>query len=344
MHESYLILFFTEMNKSFQNKWCILHSYETLPHYSKSDVDMAFSGTNVADLESLLVRVAKKTGWSIYQKLWYDVKNCYYYVLKENDSEVYLALDFLMDNDGIGRYGFTTKILTQDCVMYNSLFPVPNPEVAFCYKLVKRIEKQRSLEEDKEYLISQYSNSDALKVNEFLKGQFSAEGSRMIVEYLQESRSLTKKDLSFLKLQRKRNTSSVVSSLKYIQWETIRTCNRMLYPRGMQITVPPLKEKDLNLFLNLLNKKVDILFRFVDYSKSNSFWSSFSAMSGSTLLIIENHNFVGKNAIKYNWFASYSLSPSELKNVEGNVQKLSEVYYQAIIKVLPLKLPKKLMV
>ena len=100
-HESFLVPFFKEMNTEFQDKWCVLHSYETLPYYSESDVDMAFSGTNIDALELLIKRMAKATEWVLLQKLWYDVQKCYYYVLRHAESGTLLAIDFLIDNDGI---------------------------------------------------------------------------------------------------------------------------------------------------------------------------------------------------------------------------------------------------
>jgi len=65
------------MNIDFKDQWCVLHSYDSLPYFSESDVDMAFSGTDTHKLEKLVINVAEKTGWQLYQKLWYDVKKCF---------------------------------------------------------------------------------------------------------------------------------------------------------------------------------------------------------------------------------------------------------------------------
>lgn len=344
MHESYLTVFFEQMNNKFTNEWCVLHSYETLPHYSESDVDMAFSGRDIDGLESLIVKVAKSTGWSLYQKLWYDVETCFYYVLKRKDSNVFLALDFLMDNDGIGRYGFTTKILTNESILFNNLIPIPNPEVAFCYKLVKRIEKQRSLIEDKEYILEQYTNSDPHKIDDFLIEQFGKSGSKLVNEYLKGNSELTKENIDSLKKERKKLTSNLLSSTKYAYWETIRFCNRILYPRGLQITIPSLKEDELKLFVDLLGKRVDILFRFIKFSENRSSKATFFAMAGSTLLINKREDFKGYNAIRYNWFSMFSIKESELNTAEGNVHELVNIYYKVLLQVLHLKLPKKYIV
>lgn len=344
MHESFLTFFFEQMNYNFKDNWCILHSYETLPHYSKSDVDMAFSGRDIDALETLIIDVAKNTGWSLYQKLWYDVKTCFYYVLKKNDSDVFLALDFLMDNDGIGRYGFTTKLLTNECISFKKLFPIPNPEVAFCYKLVKRIEKQRSLVEDRKYILDQYANSDHRKISKFLIEQFGETGSKLINEYLEGTKKLSIEDLDILKKKRKNLTSNLSLSIKYVYWETFRFFNRIVYPRGLRLTVPSLKDNEQKLFIDLLGKRVDILFRFIKFSQSKSSRATFFAMAGSTLLVCEQENFRGKNAIRYNWFSTLSLNTSELNGAKIDIQQLVDIYYKAILQVLHLKLPKKYIV
>ena len=342
MHESYLTVFFEQMNIKFLNEWCILHSFENLPKFSESDVDMAFSGTDVSGLEALIVDVANKTGWSLFQKLWYDVETCYYYVLKKNDSDVLLALDFLMDNNGIGRYGFNTKMLTRDNVLYNELFPIPNPEVAFCYKLIKRIEKKRSLDEDKEYLMSQYSISNSNRINIFLKQQFGQSGKELIDDYLSDKINLDKESLALLVKKRKQHTSNILSSIRYFYWETKRTINRIFYPCGIHITIPVLNDFEQKIFVEALGEKVDILFRFVKLNKENSLKTNFISMSGSTLVINSKLNFNGKKAIKYQWFKSLSIKPSELNIKEKNIEMLVDTYYDFILQSLSLRMHRKI--
>ena len=70
IHRSYLDPFFREMESHFKGNWCVLHSYEQLPGYSESDVDMAFSDNRFELLENLIHRVGQETGWTVYQKLW----------------------------------------------------------------------------------------------------------------------------------------------------------------------------------------------------------------------------------------------------------------------------------
>ena len=170
------------MSLKYKNSWCVLHSYETLPFFSHSDVDMAFSDSDIKGLENLIYDVALNNGWQVLQKLWYDIETCYYYILKDKNSEVYLALDFLIDNKGLGRYGFKTSILTDACRVIKTNIPVPNHEVAFTYKFVKHLVKKRELNDDSEYMDYHYSNSDKDHLIRHLKSQFGAKSLGLITK------------------------------------------------------------------------------------------------------------------------------------------------------------------
>ena len=339
IHESYLVPFFQEMNTTFPGNWCVLHSYETLPFYSESDVDMAFSGNDLTLLESVIKKVANKNGWRIYQRLWYDVQYCYYYVLQHVAEETFLAIDFLIDNDGIGKYGFKTNILTTDCLMVKNLFPIPNPEVAFCYKLTKRIVKQRSLEEDRSYLVEQYKASNPANISAFLTGQYGSKGNGLIERYLtQDNFSPTANDIRFLKEQRAKQGHY----LKYCFWETKRILDRILSPSGMIINVPDLANEDLKLFCELLEKKVDILFRFVRLNKTNSAKVRIKGLVGSTLVICPKKRFDHKKALRFHWIPLNTLGVNKINpQSPDTIEAIVDQYFVAILKALSIQIEKK---
>lgn len=333
MHESYLTVFFEEMNRNFPNEWCVLHSYETLPQYSASDVDMAFSGTNVSSLEILIVEVGNKTGWQLYQKLWYDVETCFYYVLKQTDADVFLALDFLIDNKGIGRYGFKTSMLTNQCVMTPNTFPVPNPEVAFSYKLIKRIVKKRSLTEDKPYLMQQYAKSNGAKIQEFLEGQFGIRGSSLIKEFLTaKENTLTSKEIAYVNTERKRLGSNFKNKLSYVSWQLKRIVNRVFYPSGMILYTPPLNTDELALLTHELETRVGILFRFTRSNPARSYKINFTSFVGSTLVLCPLRHHKQQKAIQYTWFSKKSLDV----DLEGkhDIKVMADLYYTSILQTL----------
>ncbi len=279
IHQSFLEPFFQEMNKLFDQQWCVLHSYETLPNYSESDVDMAFSGKDITLLEKLILNTAKASGWTLYQRLWYDAEQSLYYVLKSNEDDFELAIDFLIDRFAVGQYAFETTLLTENCERWNDIIPIPNSSVAFSYKLVKRIVKHRDLEKDNEYLLSHYEQGNSQRIREILTGQFGKEGLSLLENYLEKKDfAISKEDREKLKRFKKRKRSLRA------YWETQRIFNRLSKPCGMILSLP-LQEEESELFVEKLRLKVGLLFRFVRYQKSATFFDKFKCLIGSTLLI-----------------------------------------------------------
>lgn len=344
MHESFLTVFFEQMNDNFKNKWCVLHSYETLPYYSESDVDMAFSGTDIYALEKLILAVANLTGWCLYQKLWYDVETCFYYVLKQNGSNVFLALDFLMDNNGLGKYGFKTSVLTSECIMTSNKFPIPNPEVAFSYKLVKRIVKKRSLLADKNYLMEQYSLSDSNKLDLFLTNQFGNLGNEMITKFLTiKEHMLAKTDIHYLNNNRRKLTANFQNEVRILLWQIRRVFDRIFHPSGMIIYVPELKEEQLELFKNEMSDRLDILFRFIIVNPANSLKVNLTSFVGSTLVICPLKKNSKKKSINYNWFSRKRLDMKlDGFDNENTIKLMADSYSDSILEVLSKRLSNRI--
>ncbi len=333
-HESYLVPFFKAMNIHFPEQWCVLHSYETLPFFSASDVDMAFSGDNIKSLEVVITEVAQENDWEVFQKFWYDLQSCYYYVLKQKETDIFLALDFLIDNQGIGAYGFKTTILTQGALQIKGLIPIPNHEVAFCYKLIKRIVKKRSLKEDKSYLLRHYNSADVKKIDSILVGNLGEQGKNTVINYITtEGAALGLNEIQGLNdiLKRKKKKFSKSFNRKY--WQFKRVIYRVLYPSGMIIQIPEMSEKELDLFINSLSNKVGLLFRFIKLNNSNSLIKSFKGFCGSTLVINPQINFNYKKAILYGWSKNKEVQfENNLKM--NNIQEMVDLYYASILKTL----------
>lgn len=336
-HKSFLIPFFKEMNNMYPEKWCVLHSYESLPYYSKSDVDMAFSGTNINDLEKLIVETAKKSGWKIYQKLWYDSKQCFYYVLKNSSTDVLLAIDFLIDNNGIGKYGFKTSILTNRCDTFNEIVKIPNSEVAFSYKFVKRIVKRIPIIADEKYLLDHYHASEHKIVDKIMQEQFGNFGVDILKEHFKNKNFLLdNKEIDMLnKIKKDRFNKSIIKPIQKLYWESSRFLNRISHPCGIVINVPKLPENDLNRLRDILNEKLSIMFRFVKINRSSSIKNNIKALIGSTLMITPVNNFNKNSAIQKHWLASKYISLDDIKeNDWDNIEKISQIYYIKILETL----------
>jgi hypothetical protein len=334
-HESYLREFFIKMNKYFNSNWCVLHSYETLPYFSNSDVDMAFSSNDLNNLEKLIIKIADKQGWTVYQKLWYDAPKSIYYILKENNNNTFLALDFLVDNNGIGRYGFETSLLTNNCDLFDNFIPIPNSEVAFSYKFVKRIVKKIPIIKDDQYLLNLFEVSNHKKIEEMMISQFGNSGNSLLQKHFKNNNFLLNNtEINFL-LKSKKNI--FIKSSKYFQklyWESRRILNRIFFPCGMIIYIPNLSEGELNIFKITLEKKLGILFRFIKLNKSNSLSISLKGLIGSTLIISPLKEKTKSLKIRSHWFLfSRKLLDIQLQDI-GNIEDLVNSYYDEILQVL----------
>jgi len=327
-HESFLRPFFRSMNASFSGQWCVLHSYETLPHFSESDVDMAFSSNKVDRLEQIIIDVANKYGWSLYQKLWYDVQACFYYVLKNDTDGTELAIDFLIDNNGIGKYGFKTSLLTDNCTIYNEIIPIPNSSVAFSYKFIKRIVKKRELKDDIAYLLEHYQKADFSVVKAIMLEQFGTEGLKIVEKEISKNNfGLREQEMHKLLLLRKKHIT------KRSYWESLRVLNRVFKPCGMVINVPQLSNKQFTEFIELLYQKVGLLFRFVIQNSENKISIDFKGLVGSTLVIKMPKFLNKKKAIQQNWFGYQRYQSIDVKDWD-NIEHLVNVYYENILFVL----------
>jgi len=333
-HKLYLEQFFQKMNEFFPNKWCVLHSYKTLPYFSESDVDMAFSSNDIEKVEALIMDVAIKTDWQVYQKFWYDSQKCLYYVLK-NDKNIFLALDFLIDNDGIGKYGFPTSMLTEKCEMFLGYIPIPNNATAFSYKYVKRIVKRRSPSENEKYLLKHYRLSDYDKIEEILTSQFGTEGMKLISKKLtNEDFSLTDKEMTFLMKKKKERLFKSNKIFKKLYWEILRILNRVFYPNGIIINIPELSDTELEIFTNKISKKVGLLFRFVKSNHSCSLSINLKGLIGSTLVINPRRKFNTNKVIQTHWLYPRYTSIDFQDNSFQNLENMVNIYSLAIEKVL----------
>ena len=340
IHESFLIPFFEEMNLRYPGKWCVLHAYDTLPSYSESDVDMAFTGKEAGSLEAFIREVGSRTGWQLYQKLWYDIPDCQYYVVRDMERGNYLALDFLVDQSGYGKYGFPSGFLTKECRFTSGNIPIPNPSTAFCYKLVKRIVKDRDLEEDRSFLISTFKKADIFQIQKILSHQFGRKGSDLIMASFNGG----KNDLDSRErriLNRKKRLRTMVRGKMLVSYflDLRRIFYRMMHPRGMVINLPILPAHDLVSFHTALEEKLGILFRKVELEHESSSLQRFKALAGSSLLICVDTDFTPARAIKYHWKSGTWQGLGQLDFSEINdIPLLAERYYQAILETLHMRI------
>jgi hypothetical protein len=140
----YLTTLFDRFNEN-GIAYCVLHSYDGLPQYAPSDVDMAIDSKDMVRAESIIFEAAALLGFKVIQKLHYDIPRCYYYVLffrAADGTPGVVQLDFLNDDYGIGRYILKTEMLLEGRRRFNNFY-IPSIPVEVCYLLIKKTIKRK---------------------------------------------------------------------------------------------------------------------------------------------------------------------------------------------------------
>lgn len=138
----FLTKLFETLNRE-ELRYCVLHSYEALPGYTRSDVDMVIASGDLKKCEKIIFDVSDLLRFRVIQKLYYDIPRCYYYVVFFRDYDGtpgFVQLDVLNDDYGVGRYILRTETLLQRRRKYKGFY-VPSVPVEACYLLIKKVIK-----------------------------------------------------------------------------------------------------------------------------------------------------------------------------------------------------------
>lgn len=298
--EDILVPFFNELSHR-KISYCVLHSYDTLPETVGSDLDIAMKIDKIADVESLLSDVATDNDWEIIQRLWYDIPLCFYYVLKSKKRPFRsVAIDILVDPDGIGRYGFSAETLIHGRVNH-SLFYHSDPSVEFCYKLTKRVRKGVFKDEDKEILNLLFSQGDPKLIKDILTDHYGKNMAERLIAIFQSDSGfqgyLEKiSTLSITQLLRKRYRSPAIV-FKRAHWQTRRILHRITRPAGLVVTLPNRHYHIMGAHQDAFAEEVRPAFRKVIFKSKWRLLDVALALSTSTLLVVPDSNEVGFNRI-----------------------------------------------
>ena len=304
-------------------RYCILHSYEGLPVYSESDVDMALHGISREQFEDLLQRVAREAGWEVVQRLWYDVPTCFYYMVRSlSDPGAWVAVDILLDPEGIGRYGFDTELLTRDAVAHGIFFH-SNPSVEFCYKLTKRIRKGHFKSGDPITLNTLYRDADKPLVRRVLSQHYGVWGARRIMAVFERTGGVGDDlpEMRILSLAQllKRRYLAIPRLLKRLVWQARRMWNRVTEPAGLVLRVPRNSEMELQQFAQTLWEQIGPAFRRLRVDSRGSLWRRFAALSSSTLLVCADAPGPGAPRLQRSLFAPVQKSDGIAASVDQGV-------------------------
>lgn len=144
----YLRAMFKRLNEK-KIRYCVLHSYEQLPDFAPSDVDIAVDLDGMQNVEPIIYELAKDLGFKVIQKLYYDVPISFYYVLFFRDGNGlpgFIQLDLMCDAQGIGSYLMDTETLLEGRRKEREFY-IPSASVEACYLLIKKATKEVLLPE-----------------------------------------------------------------------------------------------------------------------------------------------------------------------------------------------------
>jgi hypothetical protein len=324
-------------------RYCVLHSYEQLPFYTESDVDMALHGISREEFESLLQRVAREAGWEIVQRLWYDVPTCFCYVVRSlSEPRAWIAVDILLDPIGIGCYGLETEILTRDAIA-DGIFFRSNPSVEFCYKLTKRIHKGQFKPSDLAKLNVLYREADKSLMRRVLSQRYGAWVAHRILAVFEQAgdvgvRLPSVRVLSMIQLLKQRHLP-IPRLLKRLAWQARRTWNRVSQPTGVVLWLPWMSEMALQQLSETLWTRVGPAFGRLRVEPISGPWRRFAALSCKTLLVCVDADNLDKPRVQPTMFAHKTPDDNASAERRGSLVDQAE---DAVLKVLRSRMARRL--
>ncbi len=325
LQEPMLVSLFDTMS-SHNVEYCVLHSTDSLPFSLESDLDLAINNMDLNTIEDILYGAVTRINWVICQKLWYDVPYCVYYVVRSRDNNAWAALDFMLDEKGIGRYGFPVNSLANQRISNNGFYQT-NPSVEFCYKVVKRIRKGELKSGDASTLNRLLESSDKIFTESLLKkhlGKFYAK--KIIHIFSTPNGSINTGHLRSMLLMSnivQRRLRHPMLFLERILMQCMRILSRIYHPTGIILTIP----KSYALSDNEIEKIIKSLSPAFRRVKKNvrSTMGMAKALSSASLVLNLDEDKISHAAIKENIFKkSYFVMTDNLNNREALCENISK--------------------
>ena len=188
--------------------YCVLHSYESLPDHAPSDVDMAIDSAGLKKIEPIVMEVVKSFNFNIIQKLYYDIPRCYYYVIffrDEHKMPGFIQLDFMNDDQGIGRYCIPTKILLEGRKKFHDFY-IPSAASQACYLIFKKAIKGKLTHQNLKALQAAI-NDDPTECKKSIRLFFGRRNAKRIAKLISNGNL---KSLKFLDLSKNKLSFSPV--------------------------------------------------------------------------------------------------------------------------------------
>ncbi|MCK5603523.1 hypothetical protein KAR91_16685 [Candidatus Pacearchaeota archaeon] len=326
LQEEFLRTFFTSLN-GMTGDYCVIHSYEELPFHSEGDIDIAISNINKNDMESLMINVCNKLDWRITQRLWYDVPECFYYVLSSlKDHSVTLKIDLLFDENAIGYTHYSTEFLTAHPLIHNNI-KHSNATAEFCYKLTKRIVKGYFKESDDLLLNELFKNSDKNIVSNHLTRQYGKKNAQELLKLFNSPMGFTgqlKNQKTLHMAQKLRyKYGSFIRTISILKWQIQRVAHRFRYPCGAILQLPATYSTQQSDIKSMLSCASIDSFRVITVSNNISLITRLKCLVTSTLLISADNSLTDTANIKLGIFKKpISIALNKSNNDIGSLIKI----------------------
>lgn len=220
-----------------KTEYTILHGWQSLPDYHKSDLDIAINPQHLKMLEMSLLDFESAR---LVQVLQHEY-TCFHFILaaKNGDGMKYLQIDASTDYRRNGLIYFSSEQLNRARKKWKG-FWISSPEMELAYLLVKKTLKGETPEHQKkrlELLIEELGEKSSIAISTELFGNVF--GPRVIFWICKENWSVLESNVSKLKnaLMMETVRKDPLNPFKYWINEANRILRRWLNPTGLFITV-----------------------------------------------------------------------------------------------------------
>ena len=162
--EAYLTALFQRLDE-LDIQYCVFHSYEELPKVS-SDVDIAIQQSKLHLLDNIMQELEDKTGFRIVRKLHHGYESYAYFLYNTSlRPPLFLKIDFWTNyNRRRSNLYCSNKMLLNKRRLYANMCYIMAPEVEATYLILRRILKEELRENEKQKLVSLYTEHwDAIR-------------------------------------------------------------------------------------------------------------------------------------------------------------------------------------
>lgn len=220
-------------------KYCVLHSYETLPSKAESDIDTVIDYNGMRQMDEVLNEVSEALGWKIIQRMQHEHTACNYIMTYINNGEIsFLSLDFCTDYIRNGAILFKADELLEGRREYKGFY-ISSPLTEGVYILLKKILKKHMNTSQVERVQEIY-NEDSDGFEALLKRFFDDETLQEIKDLIVKGNTeeFNKKILTFRKrLLWRYYTGHPHQVAKYLVRDSARVLQRILHPTGFVIAL-----------------------------------------------------------------------------------------------------------